>query len=168
MRQSAFKSTELMKATLELGSNFLTTFDFEDRRDGVSIKVMGCTELVPIFDMKEQCIRGVIYLFREPIPVIDLQMKLVLGATHINGSACIVLTEYERKSRKYSVGILVANISDVFDIASRNTEDFGIPEPEDYGEPGFEADDSHDLTKVLMNIGEIIGDIDFGSFEKPA
>lgn len=165
MMESTSQCGELMKSTLELVNNFLTAFTFEKRRDGVEITVVGCVELVPILDMKIQCVRGVIYLFRESIPVIDLQMKLGLGATKINGSACILLAEHKRKQRKYTVGILVADVSDVFAMASQNIEDIVIREPSDYGQPDFEAGDSCDLTKVLMNIDEIIAGINFDSFE---
>jgi chemotaxis signal transduction protein len=144
----------------------MTTFAFEKRRDGLEITIVGCTELVPIFDAPTKCIRGVIYLYRQPIPVIDLGIKFGLGATRISGSACIILVKHKRKGRRYKVGIIVDDISDVFTLAGQNMEHVKIGGAGDDGEPGFEAGDCRNLTKVLMKIDQIMCDIDFDSLDK--
>lgn len=166
MRESTLQSGDLMKATLELRYNFLTTFAFEKRREGAEITIVGCTELVPIPDVKVECIRGVIYLWREAIPVVDLGIKFGSGPAKISGGACILLTECKREKKKYKVGIILSDISDVLAIIEGGMEHFAKEASVDCSKSVFEADESCDLTEVLMNIDQIMYDIDFDSFEK--
>lgn len=160
MAENILQSDDSSKVTGQFWDNFLTAFALKKSRDGLEIEIVGCAELAPVVGAIE-CVRGVVYLRRKAIPVIDLQVKFGLDATKISGSSCILLTEHKRNGKKYNVGIIVGDISDVFAIASQNMEG-----PSDYDVSGLEAGDRFEFAKALTNIDHIIHDIDFDRLEK--
>lgn len=160
MVENILQSDGLSTAAEQFEGTFLTAFALKKSRDGLEIEIVGCAELAPVVGAIE-CVRGVVYLRRKAIPVIDLQVKFGLDATKISGSSCILLAEHKRNGKKYDVGIIVGDISDVFAIASQNMEG-----PSDYDVSGLEAGDRFEFAKALTNIDHIIHDIDFDRLEK--
>ena len=157
MEQSILESKELR-------NDFLTTFAFIKKPDGLEISIVGCMELLPAPNTAGGVV-GVIHLRGKVIPIVDLRMKFGLGSTKIDDSTCILLAEdeHEEEEKQYNVGIIVSDISDIIAIASEtlvhSENDVG------YDEFGSEDNNRRGLAKVLMNIEYIIDGIEFDSFE---
>ncbi len=145
-----------------LNSNFLTTFAFVKKRDGLEVSIVGCMELLPVSDVSGGVL-GVIHLGGQVIPVVDLKKKFGSGSTKVSDTSCILLAASEEKKGVYSIGIIVPDISDIAGIAG---EAMTYSEGESGGEEfSFNGDNCQGLAKVLMNIEKIINGIELKHFK---
>jgi len=165
MEQNVLQSEHTWNEFSRFTNYLLTAFILEKRADGFKVSVVGCTELVPVRDTAS-CLIGVIYLDREVIPIIDLRIKFGLDATKINNGACLLLTNYKRKTKKNKIGIIFDNILDVFNITKLNKKNINRKDTNNCEKFDFHTVDSSDLHLILENIDQILCGIDFDSFEK--
>ena len=146
----------------ELESNFLTTFAFVKKRDGLEVSIVGCMELLPVSDVSGGVL-GVIHFGGQVIPVVDLKKRFGLGSTEISDTACILLAASERWEGEYSIGIIVPDISNIVGIAGESME-CSVDETGDE-EFSFDGDSCHGLAKVLMNIEKVMNGIELKHFK---
>ncbi len=139
----------------QLCCHLLTTFTFERNREGASIKVAGCREMLPAREMPDY-ITGLIDSDGDTIVVIDSKMQSGAGETPISPTACIILLEYEWKGKGCTIGILVDDISGIFDIVSNRMERF--ERDASAGEVG-DTLDFDDLCEVLAGFEKIAAEV---------
>lgn len=148
---------------LEAKSHFLTTFNFEKSSDGANINVVGCMELLPVSEISGG-VRGAIYLHGDVIPVVDLRLKSGLEPTEIGGAACILLLEHESQNKKYQVGIIVSDVSDVLAIVGEKMDEQQESDA-DLDNTENPRQQKGELARILMDIEHIVRDVDFNSFQ---
>ena len=148
---------------LEARSHFLTTFNFEKSSDGAKINVVGCMELLPVSEITGG-VRGAIYLRGDVIPVVDLRLKSGLEPIEIGGAACILLLEHESQNKKYQIGIIVSDVSDVLAIVGEEMED-QQEEADGLDKTENGRQRKSDLARILMDVDHIVRDVDFNSFQ---
>jgi chemotaxis signal transduction protein len=141
MEQNIDTDTLDIEKSLSFG-HFLTVFTFRKTREGASINIAGCKELL-VAPKTVDCIRGVIHSDGEIIAVVDPKLYYGADETKIGPAACIVLVERQEKSGIRKIGILVDDIKDVFDIIDKEIEDSPI------------IDNSCCLMEILANIDNI-------------
>ena len=129
----------------------ITTFTYEKNPDGISINVVGCMEL---FDLaqKIEFVRGVICMHSDIVPVIDMQIRSSPSPTEITGEVCILLLSYYVKGKDQKLGLIVDNITDVLEIASRAMD------------KEVDSDQNNNLTNVLAEVEKIAQGINFEDF----
>ncbi|MBW8001218.1 MAG: chemotaxis protein CheW [Planctomycetes bacterium] len=162
MEQHVHISESLRNDATEFG-DFLTAFSFKKTKGGISINIVGCMELLELKE-RADCIRGVIYLHRQTVPVIDLQKKLGLGATKISSEGCILLTE-GRSGDDCQVGIIVEDMADVLAIVGKDVEELRSRASNHYDCSSSATRKYFNLADALMDMDEIIDEIKLEEFQ---
>ena len=102
------------------------------------------------------CVKGVINLRGQVIPVVDLRAKFGMETTDVTDQTCIIVVETTQKGRNFSTGIVVDHVQEVLDITSENIEEapqFGSSVNNDFilgmGKIG-------DSVKILLDIDKVL------------
>lgn len=114
-----------VKASLNLEGKYLT-FTVGDGEYGLGITgVREITEMKPITVVpnSRECVKGVINLRSEIIPVIDLSHKLGMGNGRYNQRARIIIVGVNSEKGTNQLGIMVDSVSDVLEIQAQDIED---------------------------------------------
>ncbi|NRA22879.1 MAG: chemotaxis protein CheW [Oleispira sp.] len=72
--------------------------------------------------MVPEFIKGVLNLRGSVVPIVELSVKLGLGANEITRRTCIVIMELEFEGQGYIIGVMVDKVLHVLDIGSDNIE----------------------------------------------
>lgn len=94
------------------------TFAFFEKDCGMKLELVGWTQLIPqrAQSGKRQCVKGIVTLWGDMIPVIDLKFLHRHGSTEMTDTSCIVIFEYSEPYKHY-FGIVVEELSEVLNIA---------------------------------------------------
>ena len=84
-------------------------------------EIMEHTEVTPI-PMMPEFFRGAINLRGSGVPVLDISIRLGMGASQISKRSCIVIVEVEVNEERLDVGVMVDAVSEVTEILSSNIE----------------------------------------------
>ena len=163
MEQKVHTSESLKNEAMEFG-DLLTAFSFRKTRGGISINIVGCMEFLELKE-RADCIRGIIYLHRQAVPVIDLQKKLGLGATKISTEGCILLTGGKRNGEDCQVGVIVEEMTDVLAIVGKDVEELRSRASNHYDSCGSATKKYFNLADALMDMDEIIDEIKLEEFQ---
>lgn len=74
----------------------------------------------------DECIKGVINLRGQVIPIIDLRLKFGMPEAEITEKSCIIVVEALKEGVTKQVGLIVDSVSEVLDVAQSQME----PPPE--------------------------------------
>lgn len=74
----------------------------------------------------EECIKGVVNLRGQVIPIIDLRLKFGMPEAEVTDKTCIIVVEALKEGVTKQVGIIVDSVSEVLDVAQDAME----PAPE--------------------------------------
>ena len=101
-------------------------------------------------------VKGVINLRGKVVPVVDLRLKLNMPKTEYDKSSRIIVIEIQNDSEKYQVGVIVDQVSEVYDVTAKDIE--SLPEHSSGLEAGFilalvKTDSS---IKILLDIDKIL------------
>ncbi len=113
------------KSSLNLEGKYLT-FRVGDGEYGLGITgIREITEMKPITVVpnSRSCVRGVINLRSEIIPVIDLSHRLGMGNGKYNQRARIIIVGMNTDKGVNQLGIVVNSVSDVMEIKAQDIED---------------------------------------------
>jgi purine-binding chemotaxis protein CheW len=69
-----------------------------------------------------QCIRGVINLRGNVVPVVDLTVRFGLEERLVNKTTCIVIVEVEQDSERTVMGVIADAVNQVIDLAPEDIE----------------------------------------------
>lgn len=78
--------------------------------------------------MSNPCVRGVINLRGNVVPVVDLGCRLTGRSIEVNRRSCIVLVEVQSEGESQVMGMLVHEVREILEIEPENTQqtpDFG-------------------------------------------
>ncbi|MBI9061148.1 MAG: purine-binding chemotaxis protein CheW [Marinilabiliaceae bacterium] len=109
-------------------------------------------------------VKGVIDHRDEVIPVIDAAQKFNLGKIEISPQTCIVVLEIEKESGDlFKIGVLVDNVSDVFESDPEKIKEI----EEDY-KPGYISATyrTEDLLVMILNANKVFSDTDIVAMDK--
>jgi purine-binding chemotaxis protein CheW len=94
----------------------------------------------------DSCIKGVINLRGQVIPIIDLRMKFGMPEAEVTEETCIIVVEALRDGDTKQVGIIVDSVSEVHDITTESME----PPPE------FGGTVDRELIMAMAKIEEVV------------
>ncbi len=109
-------------------------------------------------------VKGVIDHRDQVIPVIDAARKFNLGSIDITPQTCIVVLEIEkRKGEFFKIGVLVDNVSDVFE-----SDPEKVRKIEDDYKPGYISATyrTEDLLVMILNANKVFSDTDIVAMDK--
>lgn len=109
-------------------------------------------------------VKGVIDHRDEVIPVIDAAQKFNLGKIEITPQTCIVVLEIEKHTGDlFKIGILVDNVSDVFE-----SDPEKVKKIEDDYKPGYISATyrTEELLVMILNANKVFSDIDIVAMDK--
>jgi len=109
-------------------------------------------------------VKGVIDHRDEVIPVIDAAQKFNLGKIEISPQTCIVVLEIEKQSGDlFKIGVLVDNVSDVFE-----SDPEKVKEIEDDYKPGYilATYRTEELLVMILNANKVFSDTDIVAMDK--
>lgn len=92
------------------------------------------------------CVKGVINLRGQVIPVVDLRAKFEMEPTEITDQTCIVVVEVACRNSRFFTGVIVDRVREVLDIDGADIE------------PSPEFDAAVD-TSFILGMGKIDGDV---------
>ncbi len=122
MTQEAQCSTEV--PCLTHAGKYLT-FSLSHEEFGLEIlkvrEIIGYMEITAV-PQTPGCIKGVINLRGQVIPVVDLRAKFGMETTQTTEETCIIVVEIEQHARQFSTGIVVDCVQEVLDIADEAIE----------------------------------------------
>jgi len=134
-------------------------------------EIIGFMEITAV-PQTPACVKGVINLRGQVIPVIDLRAKFGMETTQTTEETCIIVVEISQTGRKFSTGIVVDHVQEVLDIAGDDIEpapQFGTSVNTDFilgiGKVGDSVKILLDIDKVL--IGDDIAGFTAGSQDHP-
>ncbi len=101
------------------------TFKLADEEYG--LEILKVREIIGLMDITRvprtnEFIRGVINLRGKIIPVIDLRLKFGMSKVEATDQTVIIVVQYAYKDRDFTMGILVDEVLEVFDIAAGQIE----------------------------------------------
>ena len=101
------------------------TFKLADEEYGLEIlmvrEIIGLMDITRVPRTKE-FIRGVINLRGKVIPVIDLRLKFGMSRVEATDQTVIIVVQYSYMDREFTMGILVDEVLEVFDISAEQIE----------------------------------------------
>ncbi len=108
------------------------------------------------------CVKGVINLRGQVIPVIDLRAKFGMETTEVTEQTCIIVVEIAHTGRSFNTGIIVDRVQEVLDINGRQIEEapqFGASVNTDFilgmGKVG-------NSVKILLDIDRVLAGDNLG------
>jgi len=143
------------------------TFALAEEEYGLEIlkvrEIIGYLDVTAI-PQTPHCVKGVINLRGQVIPVIDLRAKFGMETTDVTEETCIIVVEITHADRTFNTGIIVDRVQEVLDIAGQNIEEapqFGSSVNTDFllgmGKVG-------DSVKILLDIDKVLGGDTLGTF----
>ena len=118
--QENIKKTELS----HLAGKYLT-FRLSGQEFGLEIlkvrEIIGHLNVTPI-PQTPNYVKGIINLRGTVIPVIDLRLKFKMEPA-VSDRSCIIILEIQQAKSPFSIGIIVDDVSDVYDIQADEIED---------------------------------------------
>ena len=135
------------------------TFALANEEYGLEIlkvrEIIGYMEITAV-PQTPHCVRGVINLRGQVIPVIDLRAKFGMETVEVTEETCIIVVEIAQGDHKFSTGIVVDHVQEVLDISGENIEEapqFGSAVNTDFilgmGKIG-------DTVKILLDIDMVL------------
>lgn len=106
--------------------------------------------------MSNPCIRGVINLRGNVVPVVDLSCRLGGKQSELSNRSCIVLVELNSGEEWQTLGMLIDEVNEIIDIPGKNEQkvpDFGIEIRSDFINRMGRIDDQF---VVLLNIEKLL------------
>src|SRR5262245_44942709 len=101
------------------------TFALAKEEYGIEIlkvrEIIGMMEITSV-PRTPSCVRGVINLRGQVIPVVDLRTKFAMPAVEKTDETCIIVVEIQCADRKVCMGVIVDRVSEVLDVASDSVE----------------------------------------------
>ncbi len=148
----------LEKSLLFLEGKYLT-FQLNNNFYGVDIlKIIEIIRLIPITLVPNvpKYVKGVINLRGKVVPVVDLRLKLNMKKADYDKSSRIIVIEIQNESDKYQVGVIVDQVSEVYDVVAKDIE--SLPEHSSGLDAGYilalvKTDSS---IKILLDIDKIL------------
>jgi purine-binding chemotaxis protein CheW len=137
-------------------------------REEFGLEILKVREIIGYIDVTAvpqtpPCVKGVINLRGQVIPVIDLRAKFGMETADITDQTCIIVVETTQGDRTFNTGITVDRVQEVLDIAGSNIEDapqFGVSVDTDFilgmGKIG-------DKVKILLDIDRVLAGADVGA-----
>ena len=114
------------------------TFKLAEEEYGLEIlkvrDVIGLMEITKV-PRTEDYIRGVINLRGKVIAVVDLRLKFGMAPTRLSDQTVIIVVQFVRGGKEFTMGILVDEVLEVLDIGADQIEP-----PPDFGTQGMETD----------------------------
>jgi purine-binding chemotaxis protein CheW len=97
-------------------------------REEYGIEILKVREIIGMMDITSvprtpACVRGVINLRGQVIPVVDLRTKFAMPVVEKTDETCIIVVEIQYTDRKVCMGVIVDRVSEVLDVASDSVED---------------------------------------------
>ncbi len=124
-------------------------------------EIIGYMEITAV-PQTPACIKGVINLRGQVIPVVDLRAKFGMETTEVTDQTCIIVVEITQGGRKANTGIIVDRVQEVLDIAGKDIEEapqFGAAVDTDFilgmGKIG-------DSVKILLDIDKVLSSQEIG------
>jgi len=116
MRDTVIQIDEKAQVAVSKEGDYLT-FALLDKDQGMESALVGWVKLSPqkAQSDKSSFIKGIVNPWGSPIPVLDLKFLHGRGKTEMTDTTCIVIFEYF-EPYKYYVGIVVEDLSNVFNI----------------------------------------------------
>jgi len=109
-------------------------------------------------------VKGVIDHRDEVIPVIDAAQKFNLGKIEITPQTCIVVLEIEKQTgESFKIGVLVDNVSDVFE-----SDPEKVKKIEDDYKPGYISATyrTESLLVMILNANKVFSETDIVAMDK--
>ena len=123
-RGASSSEEEVRKEMLNLEGKYLT-FLLNNQHFGIDIlSIKEIIGMLPIRSIPQtpHYFKGVVVLRGNTIPVIDLRLKFGLEELEYHDRTCIIIIEYMRYGKKFSVGLVVDAVMEVSDIKSTDIE----------------------------------------------
>ncbi len=149
---------------LEREGKYLT---FALAQEEYGLEILKVREIIGYIDVTAvpqtpACVKGVINLRGQVIPVVDLRAKFGMETTDITGHTCIIVVEIAQGGRTFSTGITVDRVQEVLDIPGADIEDapqFGSSVNTHFILGMAKIGDS---VKILLDIDRVLSDADLG------
>jgi chemotaxis signal transduction protein/CheY-like chemotaxis protein/ABC-type nitrate/sulfonate/bicarbonate transport system substrate-binding protein len=157
-RGSSGDKDNLEKSLLYLEGKYLT-FCLNSNYYGVDIlKIIEIIRLIPITLVPNvpHYVKGVINLRGKVVPVVDLRLKLNMSKAEYDKSSRIIVIEINNNAEKYQVGVIVDQVSEVYDVAAKDIE--SLPEHSTGLDAGYilALVKSESSIKILLDIDNIL------------
>jgi len=165
MANAAEQVERVNKALVDKESKYLT-FALGKEQYGLEIlkvrEIIGYMEITAVPQMPD-CVKGVINLRGQVIPVIDLRAKFSMPSADVTEQTCIIVCEIQSGARSFSIGTVVDNVEEVLDIAGSDIEEapqFGSSVDTDFILGMGKIEDS---VKILLDIDKVLAGDDFSA-----
>jgi purine-binding chemotaxis protein CheW len=148
-------------ATLPDKEGKYLTFALASEEYGLEIlkvrEIIGYMEITAV-PQTPPCVKGVINLRGQVIPVVDLRAKFGMETVGVTDQTCIIVVEITRDGHKSSTGIVVDRVQEVLDIAGEDIEEapqFGVSVCTSFLLGMAKIGDA---VKILLDIDRVLGD----------